>query len=118
MHLTAYLGGIVFVVMSQQEQSMLFVVVCAGLVKVQAAFSRVVTVVVQATSPAPPPGPLGVGVIVGVELSPDGEQLVTVVVPGEVGAGVGHSIMQMIPVVVLVSEHPLQSTSTVSEDAL
>lgn len=49
---------------------------------------RVVMVFVQATKPGPPGADSGVG-SAAVE---DGEQLVTVVVPGSIGAGVGQSI--------------------------
>ena len=89
LHLVATLGGNVFVVRSQHEQSLLYVLVWAGLVTVHCHGSVVVIVLVQATKPS--------GADAGVASSDhvdEGLQLVTMVVPGSIGAGVGQIIMQ------------------------
>ena len=43
----------------------------------------------------------------------DGLQLVTVVVPGSIGAGVGQTIMQWMPVVTEVREQPASFSSAI-----
>lgn len=99
-HRIVYLGSIVAVKSSQQEQSLLYVVVCAAFVYVQRGDLCSVIVFVQATKPGPMPadpetiGSGGGGVVTGVGVAyPDGEQLVTVVRPGAIGLGVGQIIM-------------------------
>ena len=67
----------------------------------------VVIVLVQATSPSGADAGV-VSLVQGVE----GLQLVTVVVPGLTGAGVGQTIMQWMPVVTEVKEQPVARLST------
>ena len=89
-HLAFTLGRRVVVVRSQQEQSLLYVVVWAALVIVQRHGSRVVMIFVQATKPSPTGSGVGSLEFMVVE---EVLQLVTVVVPGLIGAGVGQIII-------------------------
>ena len=93
LHLTALLGGRVLVVKSQQAQSLLYVDVCFGFVTVHFHGKVVVMVFVQATIPCRLAigGSSAAGLRPGIVPPSDGLQLVTVVVPAEVGAGVGHT---------------------------
>lgn len=112
LHLTATLDGNVFVVRSQHEQSLLYVFVWAGLVAVHCHGSVVVMVLVQATKFS--------GADAGVASSEqvdEGLQLVTVVVSGSIGAGVGQIIMQWMPVVTDVREQPIRVTNLAQRDA-
>ncbi len=89
---------------------------CAAFVYVHCGFSCFVIVLVQATRPGPPMPTepvteLATGVEVttgGAMVGSDAEHDVTVVKPGSMGAGVGQIIMQWMPVVTEVMEHPVE----------
>ncbi len=103
LHLAAKLGDSVFVVRSQHEQSLLYVLVWAGLVTVHCHGSVDVIVLVQAREPSD----VDAGVATSEQVD-EGLQLVTVVVPGSIGAGVGQTNIQWMPGVTEVKEQPLQ----------